>query len=203
MARIPAKTEALRDRLIDEAKRNPMKAGILGVLMLVLLIVVGRQALQYLAPARAGAAMPGGGASQGQAIVDQPGPTARKAAAAGPDGAKLPSTRKPLAKIQRNLFLPNPSFFPPKEEDRAKPKPIVTPVDAAAARREAQKRAVQTEAQALTLQTTIVGASPTAIINGQVLGVGGWLNGFRVVSINSGSCVVEKKGMRVTLEMLK
>jgi len=202
MARIPAKTEALRDRLIDEVKRNPMKAGILGVLMLVLLIVVGRQVLQYVAPARAGAAISGGGGSQGQATADQPGPTARKAAA-GPDGAKLPSTRKPLAKIQRNLFLPNSAFFPPKEEDKAKPKPTVTPVDAAAARREAQRRAVQTEAQALTLQTTIVGASPTAIINGQVLGVGGWLNGFQVVSINSGSCVVEKKGMRVTLEMLK
>ena len=99
--------------------------------------------------------------------------------------------------VDRDMFTPDPVYFPPKQKPR--PVAVATPVDEEAARREAERKAVQAQARALTLQSTMVGSA--AIINGQVLRVGDWINGFQVVEIAVRSCTVEKSSMRVTLEM--
>ena len=188
-------------RLAAEIKRSWQKSAVLGVLMAVLLVVVGLRLAKHLRPEPAQAA---GAASGSTGGADRQKPAARKAA----DGAAEPVDRAPKATsaparrepvVDRDLFRPNPIYFPPKQ--KVGPAPRATPVDAEAAKREAERRAVQAQAGALRLQSTIISQIPTAIINGQVLRSGDWIAGFQVVSIGPRSCVVEKKGMRVRLEM--
>jgi len=94
--------------------------------------------------------------------------------------------------------VPNPDFFPPEEPPPA-PKAKATP--GADARKQAEAKAVAAQARALTLQSTVVSATPTAIINGRVLRAGEWINGFQVTHITSHTCTLEKKGISVVLEM--
>jgi hypothetical protein len=65
----------------------------------------------------------------------------------------------------------------------------------------ARAKAVRAQAAALELQSTMVGPSASALINGQVLQKSAWINGFRVKSIGSDSCVVTKDGVDVVLRM--
>jgi len=194
---------SLKERLLGELKRDRKKVAILGVLLTVLVVVGGREVLKRLRPAKAGAAVtPAPARSEADSVAGAgrtpPAGLNDKDGGAGESNG-LPALQNLV--VDRDLFTPNPIFYPPRQKRR--PAPKVTPVDDAAARREAEKRAVQAQAQALTLQSTVVGAVPTAIVNGRVLRVGDWITGFRVVEIGSRTCIIEKQSMRVTLEMSK
>ena len=65
----------------------------------------------------------------------------------------------------------------------------------------ARIRALRARARALSLQSTMMGPSATALIDGQVLHKGDYISGFRVKSIASGCCVVTKDGVDVELRM--
>ena len=179
------------ERLKAETRRDPKRAAVLGVLVVVLAVLAVRQFAKRAAPARAGAAVASAGAPAGGA-VGSPALVIEGLAEALPQRA---------AAVSRDLFTPNSGFYPSKQTE--KPVLVVKPVDDTAARRQAEIRTVQTQAQAMTLQSTVVGSVPTAIINGQVLRTGERINGFRVVDISTRSCTVEKGGLRVTLEMSK
>ena len=64
-------------------------------------------------------------------------------------------------------------------------------------------RAVRAQADGLSLQSTMIGSSPSAVINGHVLRVGDYIEGFRVIGIHPRSCDVKKKGIEVSLGMKK
>ena len=57
------------------------------------------------------------------------------------------------------------------------------------------------QSEALDLQSTIDSEIPIAIINGLVVGHGDVIDGFKILDLRSGVCVIEKKGVRVTLTM--
>jgi len=193
----------LKGRLLAELRRDPKKASILGVLVLVLLIVGVREVARRAgSPGAGSAATPRAGGAGGEAglrkpvnALKAPGPPKggnRQADASGP-GAKLP--------VDRDIFTPNMMYFP--VEEAAKPSKVVS---AAAvidpnAKAEAARREVLARAKALSLQSTVIGAVPTAIVNGRVLRVGDWINDLQVIEINSRSCQLEKSGIRVVLEM--
>ena len=65
------------------------------------------------------------------------------------------------------------------------------------------ERAVRAEAKTLSLQSTMIGPDPSAMIGGRILRVGEWIKGFRIIAIHERSCVVEKKSVKVPLEMKK
>ncbi len=65
----------------------------------------------------------------------------------------------------------------------------------------ARKKIVLAQAQALTLQSTIVTANPTAMINDSVLRKGDWINGFQVVEITPRTCSLVKDEITVILGM--
>jgi hypothetical protein len=67
--------------------------------------------------------------------------------------------------------------------------------------KEMERQAVLKQAKEMVLQSTMTSANPSAVINGRVLRLGEWLNGFQVVEISPRACKVEKRGVRVTLEM--
>ena len=64
-----------------------------------------------------------------------------------------------------------------------------------------KKALIKEQAANLHLESTITGRTPIAIINGTVLGPGGVVNGFRIVTIHSQACVVEKDGVKLNLTM--
>jgi hypothetical protein len=189
---------SLKDRLVTNLRQEPSKAVVLGVLLLVLVVVAGRELFKRLGPSRAGAAV----TAEARAVRPLPA-TGRPSGAAGQDDLDsarikdIPHLKKLV--VNRDLFTPDPVHFPPVQVN--KPVPVVKPAEDPAAQVEVERRAIQAQAKALTLQSTVIGAVPTAIVNGQVLRVGDWVNGFQVKEITSRVCTVEKKGMSVVLEM--
>jgi hypothetical protein len=108
----------------------------------------------------------------------------------------------------RDLFAVNSEYFPPPPK-----RPVVGPrvVLSAAPSTDEMQRLMQAEAKSLDLQSTMVGATPIAIINGppdsdnrkgpRVLRVGETINGFKVTQISARSCAIWKNDVTILLEM--
>jgi hypothetical protein len=120
--------------------------------------------------------------------------------------------------IERDLFRPNPELYPPQgggRDVRVNVKPGQEQADGWLGRlrrwlgQEQKNRqdhlarvaAVRAQARALSLQSTMLGTTPTALINGEVLKEGDQINDFSIKSITSGACVVAKDGVEVVLRM--
>ena len=118
-------------------------------------------------------------------------------------------------KITRDLFKPNLEYFPPAEGVGSH---VVVATDQqkglfqqayqwVCQKQNARRRhmehigAIRARAQAFSLQSTVLGRSPTALINGQVLRKGDWISGFRLKAIASNYCIVSKNGVDVELHM--
>jgi hypothetical protein len=187
----------LKARLLAELKRDPKRAVVMGVLGLVLFVLGGRLVLKQIGPSAATAA----------AVKATP-KTAKKPLAPGVGKAAAEAAARSAATaaqkvlLDRDLFRPNPAFFPPAKPAAPAVSTAKVVQDDPAARQAAAKKKVLAEAHSLGLQTTMVGSSPTAMINGQVLRVGDVIRGFQVVEISSRSCTLVKDEVRVTLEML-
>lgn len=120
--------------------------------------------------------------------------------------------------IVRDLFRPNPEVFPPVGGDadygnvnfghQGQSTGWFQQVDRWIGQRDraqedqvARARAIKAQAAALRLQTTMLGPSATALINGQVLREGDWINGFQIKSIASDFCVIVRDGVELKLRM--
>lgn len=64
-----------------------------------------------------------------------------------------------------------------------------------------RETAIRNQAQRLTLQSTMTGGFPSAIINGRVIAQGQVVEGFVVRSVQPGSCVVARGDVTITLTM--
>lgn len=193
----------LKDRLLAEVRRDPKKASILGVLALVFLIVGVREVARRTgSPSTVRAATPLASNAGGATGLRRP-VNAVQAPSLPKGGNRQGDSSMAIQKapVDRDIFTPNVAYFP--VEEKAKPSTVVssTQVVDPTAKAEAAKLQVQAQAKALSLQSTVVGAVSTAIINGRVLRVGDWISDFQVVEINSRSCQLEKSGIRVVLEM--
>jgi hypothetical protein len=193
----------LKDRLLAGFRRDPKKASILGVLALVLLIVSVREvARQVGSPSAGSAATPR--ASDAGGATGFRGPANTLQAPSLPKGSNQQgdsSTAIQKPPVDRDIFTPNVAYYPIEEKAKSSTVVSSTQVIDPTTKAEAAKQEVQARARALSLQSTVVGAVPTAIVNGQVLRVGDWISDFQVVEINSRSCQLEKSGIRVVLEM--
>lgn len=190
-----------KERLVAELKGSKKKIAVLAGLVIVGAIVGGRLIFKSPPVSKAGAAVGGAGPS---AVLDEPGHmaslrdpvvpwAARKDNEGGETGIRVRS------KITRDIFAPHLDSFPPDQDEPARTKvSVVAPtVDPNVLR----VQAIRAQARVLVLQSTIISSRPTVIINGQVLGVGDWINEFEIVEITARMCVVAKKGIRVQLEM--
>ncbi len=116
--------------------------------------------------------------------------------------------------ITRDLFQPNPELYPPSGTPSG-PGPVapsepgwfadvgqwVWQKQQAQQEEMAHAAVIRAQARGLALQSTMLGSPPTALINGQVLGVGDSINGFLVKGIASDNCVVSKEGVDVQLRL--
>jgi hypothetical protein len=203
MSNSRSKTPNLKDRLLAGLRRDPKKASILGVLALVFLIVGVREVARRTGSPSAGSAATSRVSDAGGA-TGLPGPANALQAPGLPKGGNRQadsSTAIQKVPVDRDIFTPNVAYFPVGE--KTEPGTVVssTQVIDPTAKAEAARQEVQARAKALSLQSTVIGAVPTAIVNGRVLRVGDWISDFQVVEINSRSCQLEKSGIRVVLEM--
>jgi hypothetical protein len=174
-------------RLRYELRRNKKKTAVLAGLFVTALVLVGRLVFTKSptseVPVRASAVM-----APPPTVVPA---TGRVPARPGASGAS------PAAKVefQRDIFLPNPHYFP---EAAKAPDGTKAPVSA----RESERRILK-EAEALRLTSTIMGAVPCVTINGQILGLKDKIEGFEVVAISHWSCDLVKEGIRARIDMEK
>jgi hypothetical protein len=107
--------------------------------------------------------------------------------------------------ITRDIFLADLDLFPRKNVEPVKVVPTSTTAASAPAPmpEDQERKVIQAEAQALVLDSTMVGGSSIASINGKILRVGESLGDFEVVDITSHGCTVRKNNVTCVLEIKK
>ena len=198
-------SSALR-HLGGNLKGDKKKAVILAVLAVVAVIVGGRLVFKRAGPAGADGATTAG-AAQGE-----PDKTSALPAVASKthQTARDKYVRRMERRVMKDIFAVDLELYPPVELPKPKKVPASTATRPAKAAR-TRGEIVRAQAKLLCLQMTIVSDTPTAIINGQVLGLGETVNveseygrgplRFQVVKITSHACVVAKDGVEVKLQM--
>jgi len=200
MARQNRNSTDFLNRLIADLKRDKKKAIVLTVLVVVGALVVGRTFIGKGPPAaaRADASPPATAAPSTPAATPFNPGTAALPSKAGLRRELYVSPAEYL--FTRDIFVPNPDFFPP-EQPAERPKPV-SASGPGTRDKQAELEAIQNQARSLVLQSTIISDQrPTAIINGRVLGVGDWIDGFEVMEITSHACTLAKNSVQVVLEM--
>lgn len=186
-------------KLVAELMRDKKKAAILGVLVLVG-IVFTIKALVHSGPATAAAT-----SLAGKDLLTSP---PKSQDDAGDRDLKAKARRDLYIQqmdgsITRDIFLANLDLFPRKNAEPVKVAP--TPTTAASGPapdpEDLDRRVIRAEAQALVLESTMVGASSIANINGKILRVGERFSGFEIMDITSHSCLVRKRNVTAVLEI--
>ena len=185
------------DRLKADLKRDKKRTGILCALIVVASIVGGRFLLQRLTPSKVQASVT-------PIVADAPPTVSRRTTPPLPgtrSGEPVDRTASALGRsrrpISRDLFTPDPRFFPLGQSVYATDQATTNPSGGS------DEGAIRARAQILTLESTIVGTRPTAIINGSFVRVGEWVNGFKVTRITERMCELECKGVKVVKEMVQ
>jgi hypothetical protein len=187
-------------KLVAELTRDKKKAAVLGVLVLVGVVFTIKAFAHGGGPASA-AGTPMAGKDS---LISTP-----KSQNDAADRDLKAKARRDLyiqqmdGSITRDLFLANMDLFPRKNVEPVKVVPTPTTAASAPAPPSADqdRQVIQAEAQALVLQSTMVGASSIANINGKILRVGESFSGFEIVDITSHSCLVRKRNVTAVLEI--
>jgi hypothetical protein len=169
--------KTIANQLVEQAKADPKKASILAVLLVVMAFTSSRM-LGGAGPGPSRATASVTSFRSGYATADNlaGGPTATTA-------ALQEWSRRPLAPLSRNLFVVNYDFFP---QDGTRPSGGAIQAGGGFWERVAKSMAVRADqqrehdalvanlrkqAEQLKVQSTMMGASPKALINGELVGV--------------------------------
>jgi len=196
-------------KLAQAAQADPKKASVLVVLLLVMAVMwVKLLGGSSAGPAAASASPTGARASSALA----PLPSRAAGARATSVIALHEWAIKPLSPLSRNPFTINYDFFP---QNGAKVVPtlrapqgdgfwdqLAKSMTARADQRKEHEVLVENlrlQAAQLKVQSTVMGPSPRALINGELLGVGDVVASFRVEKIEARRIVVEREGIKLEL----
>jgi hypothetical protein len=210
------------NKIRDGAKKDPKKAGVL----LVLVAVIGGMWVKVMlrpTPGSAqGAPVGGGTAAAATTTTDASSGSLTLAAAAGGTsdkranraGARAAWRQVPVAPASRNLFEVDYEAYPKLVKgpnnggagdlaqagsEAAKSGP--SPADVKKEKLAELIKSVRDQAGQLKLQTIVMGASPKALINGQLVGEGDVVASFRVVRITPRGMVIEREGIKLEIAM--
>ncbi len=210
---------SLPEWLPESLRDDPKKAGILGVLLLVLAIAVARYFLVGgPAPAQANLAKPDKKVATRQSSKAVPSriisPEASKAVKNWLDA--------PMASVSRNVFAIRQEFYPSQTSQTSTKVPeekgFWDEIEKSRSIQADQKRQreilvenLQREAAKLHLQSTVMGPEPQAIIGGSLVKEGdvvasdGLKSGvqFRVLTIEARRVIIEREGIKLELRMTK
>jgi len=198
------------DRLVAQAKADPKKAVVLGVLLTVL----GGMWVRMFGgsaggPSHAVASVTGPYRAGGSLLSDKQRATGRDATAA----ALLEWQRRPITPVSRNLFVVNYDFFP-QDGAAQVAAPVRVPqgdgfwdhiAKSMAHRadlkkeREVMVENLRQQAAKLKVQSTVMSATPKALINGELVAEGDVVASFRVSKIEARRIVVEREGIKLEI----
>ncbi|MFM9956548.1 MAG: hypothetical protein ACKVZJ_00595 [Phycisphaerales bacterium] len=196
-------------------KDDPKRAAMLIVLGGVLVLVSARAVFVTAGPKRAAAKGGPDGAAQTSSEAVKTGASVAAALAERSRGeivtlAVPPKSLRDVFQIDQVLF-PAPAAKTPTGvvQEKSESGNAESPEEAALRVRAETERRVLTESQQLRLRGTLLGHSPTAVLEevserkSFVLRPGQEIAGFTLVEIGASSVVLEKEGFRVELERAK
>lgn len=105
---------------------------------------------------------------------------------------------------QRDLFAFDPRYFPMADVPQGNTSLVDKSPDKLtddSFKQQQLQLLVQSQAKALKLQSTLLGGTSRAMINGNLLEVGQTIQGFLLKEVRSRAVVIEKDGVEVMLEM--
>jgi hypothetical protein len=201
------------EKLIRAAKADPRKAGVLAVLVAVLGTMWVRMAASDGArgPSPASAAT---AAASDKQVTARARAAGRGGAAKSVNGAALAEWRNaPVSPIVRNLFIVQLDHFAHEGPTRVAAinrvddgfwdelaKSLSSQADHNKQRQIRIENALR-DADRLQLQTIVMGASPKAVIDGEMVGEGSVVAGFRVSRIEARRIIVEREGIKLEIPM--
>jgi hypothetical protein len=194
---------------IEKAKKSlgasPKKASALGFLFLVLVLMWGKVLLGGKGPSSAQAASPRLPADD-RSAADAPNHALQTM-----NLALLAWAREPILPVRRNLFAVPLDYYPQVGSrdgdlsvgsgfwDR-----LAKSVTAQADQQEQRQILVDNVrimAESLKLDSTMMGAEPTAMVNGQMVREGDVIAGFHVLRIETRELIVEREGIKLAIVM--
>lgn len=176
----------LKEHVLLELKRDKKRAILLAALLLVAAVLFVRLLLKRPGPSAA-KAVGMAETTAGTRAVECRGRST-------PTMADEATTRKIDATITRNIFIPPERYFPSLGSGKKASAPV-------AGDRNTERDNAWRDASAMTLASTILSATPKAIIDGQLVQVGDTIKGFQVKQISSRAVTLERDGVSVELEM--
>jgi hypothetical protein len=209
-------------RLGRSLKADPKRSGALAVLAVLLMVMVGRQVLSGAGkgrPQSAAASMVKKGMSFG--------PTAPGGVVGGKNssggmtswqrssvvsGAMQKWATAPVAPISRNLFAVRIEYFPVDGSRTAQSamadegfwSRLEKSMALQADQRDKQENLranFKAQASKLRLESTMPGAQPRAMVNGELVSEGSVVAGFRVLKIEARRITVEREGIQLEIQM--
>jgi len=199
MGQQPLNIKMLKLRLLAEFKADKKKATILSLLLLVAVIVGLRFVMQYKSPESAEASTINTPLTE---VANQAHRVVKNQAIQSQDRL-AEHLKKQKSEIDRDIFAVNSSYFTLQktvEIPKAQPTSAPTPAEDI---KEKQRKAILAQAASLTLESTMLGQTSVAVINGKILHIGEYFSGFRVVDIAASRCRLVKNEVTVTLEIKK
>ncbi len=190
-------------RTIAELRHDRRKATVLAVLTVASFAALGNMLLGSSTPARATAEiLPPANYDSALAQTPELDMFDDMLAAKEPQSRHQAYLKQAGHEIVRDLFEPNPEFFPP-EQTPSESRPTVLAEESEHDAVQSHRRAILADAQALVLQSTVISSTPKAIVNGRLMAVGEKINGFEMVAVTPRKCKLSKKGVIVVLKLSK
>jgi hypothetical protein len=210
----PKQPRTLWDKILTAVRNDPQKAGILTVLVAILVVLQIRLQMseEDAGPSHAAANTVAGGADNPPpfgAVVTETHGSARPLDGAAALRAWMET---PAAPLTRNLFEVDLEKFP-HDGSRVQTtnkdvvgfwdelaKSLVFRADVKKERQILVENLAR-QASQLRLQSTIMGASPKAVIDGGLVGEGDVVASFRVLRIEPRRIIVEREGIKLEIQM--
>ena len=211
---MPATKQTMWGKIITAVRNDPQKAGILTVLFAILAVLQFRlqTGARNAGPSRANAASgvsASAGADNGSSYA---GSSSQPGRSHDAKAALREWMDAPPAPLGRNLFAVELERFPrdgstPTSASAGAPgfwdelaKSMTVRADV---RKERQilVENLQHQASQLRLQSTMMGATPKAVIDGELVGEGEVVASFRVLRIEARRIIVEREGIKLEIHM--
>jgi len=200
------RTTSWQTSLTAALLQDPQKAGVLGVLVLVLVIVCARVMTGQGHPAAAAGSMISPTAAAVRILI--PSPIVKPGSTPALVRAWLSA---PIPAIGRNDFLVKSEYFP-ADATKSIALPAARGFWSAVEKflslqadqkekRDAVIASLKTQAAALRPTSTVMGATPRAMVGGTIVRVGDRVGAFRVLKIEAHGIVVEQDGIRLAIPM--
>jgi hypothetical protein len=176
---------------------DPKRTGVLGVLAMVMIFLWGR--LLFSGPASATASL----IRRSVAVITE----SPVSTAVAPTNAVLDWLGKPRVPVDRNLFSIHLDYYARADDRKAATDGDEDPATAATGEADKKREQqilienLQTQAAKLKLQTTVMGTTPRAMVNGQLVQAGDSVDGFVVMKIEARVITVQQDGVTLQIEM--